>query len=425
MKTKILFTLLAACILATGALVFLLPPAATRWICLPAAIALVDMLLLMQNVIGPSLVAQRGIELISAQDLNTRLVKVGERDADKIVTLFNSLIDKLRNQRIQNQEQNGFLRLLIEASPMGVMILDFEGRVKLINRSMLRITGIAHEDEALGCGMQALPTDFASKMARVPLGTNAIIRSGGVNRYRCYHLSFVQTGFQRQFYLLEDLTDEVMKAEREAYGKLIRVILHEVNNTMGGVKAVLGMLHDSADDGEVREVIESCDDRCAMLCSFIRSYADLVKLPEPDKRQVSLSSELSAMVPFIQQMVGSRISVSLDTGTDPLQVSIDLSMIQQVVVNIVKNAAESIAGAGHIGITAGRDRHRVWMEIANDGEPISEEVAQKLFSPFFTTKREGRGLGLALISEILNRHKARFSLATDADGITRFRIVFP
>lgn len=102
----------------------------------------------------------------------------------------------------------------------------------------------------------------------------------------------------------------------------------------------------------------------------------------------------------------------------------DAAMIQQTVVNIVKNAVESIRGEGKIVISAGSDRGHVWLDIANDGEPISEEVSKRLFSPFFTTKREGRGLGLTLIAEILRRHNARFSLLTGDDGITRFHIEF-
>lgn len=425
MKSGLLFSLLAVSIPATAVLLLFLPHDRMWWAYVALGVSFLLLLMLWRSVIMPAAVARRGMELISSQDFNNRLISVGEHNADNVVALFNSLIDKLRGERLRNIEQEGFLRSLIEASPMGVMILDFDGKVNLINDSMLRITGIADGDAAKGQRIASLPTDMASKMAEVPLGKNVIIRRGDVRRYRCWHLSFVQTGFQRHFYLLESLTEEMMKAEREAYEKVIRIISHEVNNTMGGVKSVLELLHDSVDEQDVKEVVESCDDRCEMLCSFIRAYADVVKVPEPVCRRVDLDKELTAMLPFLRGMAGSDISIDVDFEDSRLVADIDLSLIQQVVVNIVKNAAESISGKGFIHIAGGRKGGNVWMEISNDGAPISEEVSQKLFSPFFSTKKEGRGLGLTLTGEILRRHSASFSLQTGSDRITRFYIEFP
>lgn len=424
MKSKILFAATLLCIVAGAMLLWLLPAADRMWALVPGGLSLILLLLLWRGVVRPASVAMLGMELISAQDFNNRLRHVGERNADRVVTLFNSLIDKLHNERLLNMEQQSFLSLLIEASPMGVMMLDFDGKVSLINRSMLRLAEIADEKKAIGTEPEKIPSPLAAKMAEVPLGEEMTIRCGDARMFRCYHLCFMQRGFRRRFYLLESLTEEVMKAEREAYEKVIRIISHEVNNTMGGVQAVLGMLSESADDPEMREVIESCDDRCSGMCSFIRAYAEVVKLPEPDLRRADLAAEIRAILPFLRGMAGNSVSVEASLGESPIMADFDAAMIQQTVVNIVKNAVESIRGEGKIVISAGSDRGHVWLDIANDGEPISEEVSKRLFSPFFTTKREGRGLGLTLIAEILRRHNARFSLLTGDDGITRFHIEF-
>lgn len=421
---KILFFLISVCIIAVGAMVYLFPAEKLWWIYAVCTVAIVLLIMLLRSVIMPSATAMKGMELIAAQDFNNRLTKVGEYNADKIVKLFNSLIDKLRNERLRNLEQDSFLRLLIDASPMGVMMLDFNGKVSMVNQSMLRITGIPSDTETVGCDLEKLPTDLAHKMAEVPLGENRIIRRGDVRMYRCYHLSFIQTGFPRHFYLLESLTEEVMKAEREAYEKVIRIISHEVNNTMGGVKSVLELLHDSTDEDDVREVIESCDDRCGRMCSFISAYADVVKIPDPVLREVDLNNEITCMLPFLKEMTGENISFEFHSPDKELKANMDIALMQQVIVNIVKNAVESIDGEGFVNITTGEKNGRVWLEISNNGNPISEEVSRKLFSPFFTTKKEGRGLGLTLIGEILKRHKANFSLRTGYDRITRFHIEF-
>lgn len=424
MKSKFWFILLALCIVAIIGLASIFHVPDYPWIYVAYAMAILSLIMLFRSIIKPHDTVIRGMELISAQDFNNRLTPVGEYNADKIVTLFNSLIDKLRLERLRNLEQDSFLRLLIDSSPMGVMMLDFDGKIVMINNSLCRITGIKGEQDALGRYPEDLPTDLAAKISAVPLGESRIIRRGDIRRYRCYHLSFMQSGFKRRFFLLESLTEEMMKTERAAYEKVIRTMSHEVNNTMGGVKSVLELLHDTADDDELSEVIESCDDRCDRLCEFISSYAQVVKVPAPVRQDADLNDTLSAMLPFLKGMIPETVSLDYSPGDISRKVSIDISLIQQVVVNIVKNAVESITGDGHIIISTGILDNSVWLDISNDGMPITDEVSHMLFSPFFTTKRDGRGLGLTLISEILNRHNAQFSLKTDTDGITHFHIEF-
>lgn len=388
------------------------------------------LLLLFTSVLKPAQTVRHGMDLIAAQDFNNRLVKVGEPETDRIVKLFNTMIDKLRNERLNNMERESFLQLLIEASPMGVVMLDFDGKISLVNQSFLKITGIQSEESVVGREIATLPSDLARRMGEVPLGVREVIRRGDVRCYRCYHLSFVQSGFQRHFYLLESLTEELMKAERGAYEKVIRIISHEVNNTMGGVKSVLDMLHDLTDSDEVAEVIESCDNRCDQMTRFISSYADVVRVPEPVKEANDLNSVVEDMVPFLHGMMPPGVKLDYASSDTPLMVEVDVALIQQVIVNIVKNAIESIptgsdpSREGHVGILTYKREGRSVLEINNNGEPISDAVAAQLFSPFFTTKREGRGIGLTLINEILNRHGALYSLKTYPDGLTRFVIQF-
>lgn len=393
-----------------------------------SGLSLLLLFLLLRSVIMPAQKVRYGLDLIASQDFNNRLVKVGEPEADRIVKLFNTMIDKLRNERLLNLERENFLQLLVEASPMGVAMLDFDGRISLVNPAFMKILGLDMEQDIKGEPLRKIPSELASRMAEVPLDKSEEIRLGDIRRYRCYHLSFVQSGFKRQFYLLESLTEEVMKAERNAYEKVIRIISHEVNNTMGGVRSVLDTLHEIVEDEDLREVIESCDNRCDQMTRFISSYADVVRVPDPVKSKVRLNDVLTEMIPFLQGMLSPGLVLEFQPAEEEIEVELDLSLIQQVIVNIVKNAVESFPEnydkEGKISISTAVEASRIRLEISNNGEPISEELSAQLFSPFFTTKRGGRGIGLTLISEILNRHGAKYSLKTTPAGITRFSILF-
>lgn len=391
---------------------------------LPIGVGIMATMVIFRGTHLPQRAVIRGMELIHSQDYNNRLVKVGEPNADQIVILFNSLIDKLRAERLLNREQESLLRLLIDASPMGVIMLDFNRKISMVNSSFLKLCPKEEVNRLLGKEFSELNCDLVPEMIEVPLGSSAIIRKGNFRIYRCYHLNFIQEGFKREFYLLESLTDEIMKAEKSAYEKVIRTISHEVNNSMGGVRSVLEIMNETSEDEDLKKVIESCENRCERMCNFIREYADVVKMSDPIIKEFDLVNEINLMVPFLNQMLPEEISLHLSFPQHSVNINGDSSQLQQVMLNIIKNAAESIEGIGWIKIMVNQSQEGTVMEIANNGKPITSEISRQLFTPFFTTKPTGKGIGLTFVREVLNRHKADYSLSTGEDSITRFSITF-
>ena len=130
------------------------------------------------------------------------------------------------------------------------------------------------------------------------------------------------------------------------------------------------------------------------------------------------------MLPFLNMLIREDIELFTEIPENPLWIKGDSIQLQQVIINIFKNAVESISGKGYVLIRAYNDKDGTALEIVNNGDPISEEVASNMFRPFYTNKPNGRGIGLTLTSEILTRHKANFRLFTDKDGLTRFKINF-
>lgn len=391
---------------------------------LPAGVGIMATLTIFRGVYLPQQAVGRGMELIKSQDYNNRLVKVGEPNADRIVALFNSLIDKLRAERLINREQESLLKLLIDASPMGVVMLDFNERVSMVNSSFYKICGIRDKVNFTGKNITEIPCDLLPEMLKTPLGKSEIIRKGNFRIFRCYHLNFIQEGFKREFYLLESLTDEIMKAERAAYEKVIRTISHEVNNSMGGVRSVLEIMDEITENPDIKNVIQSCENRCESMCNFIRDYADVVKISEPVLKEIDLAKEVSLMVPFLHQILPADVSLIYKVPPEKILINADSSQIQQAILNIVKNAAESIKGEGWIEISVKLQTEGPELEISNNGEIIDEKDSRQLFTPFFTTKPDGKGIGLTFVREVLNRHNAAYSLHSDDDGITRFNILF-
>ena len=269
-------------------------------------------------------------------------------------------------------------------------------------------------EEAQNRKLDKIDSPLAEELASIPKETTSVVRLNDANIYKCTHSSFIDRGFKHPFFLIERMTDEVMKAEKRAYEKVIRMIAHEVNNTTAGITSTLDTVEQALSTEEnmedICEVMRVCTERCFSMSRFITRFADVVKIPEPRFTPTNLNDLAFTCKRFMEGMCNDRnirLQLICDESLD--DVKLDASLFEQVLVNIIKNAAESIGQDGQIIIRTS----------------LPTAIEAKLFSPFFSTKPNGQGIGLIFIREVLSRHGCTFSLRTYADGLTRFRILFP
>ena len=380
-----------------------------------------------RKVVKPLNSIAGGMDLLQAQDFSSRLSPVGQREADRIVSIFNRMMNQLKEERLRLREQNHFLDLLISVSPMGVIILTLDERISMANKAALEFLDEGTEEDIMNKTMDELSGSLAEELNRIPKDTTVTIRLSDSRIYRCSRLSFIDRGFAHPFYLIESLTSEVMKAEKKAYEKVIRMIAHEVNNSVAGITSTLDTIDDALqtidDTEDIREVMRVCVERSYSMSRFITNFADVVKIPEPQKEEVHLNDRVTACKIFMENLCQNReIDLHLELCEENPVVSMDTSLFEQVLINIIKNATESIDTNGKIFIRTSASP--LMLEIGDTGKGISKEVEAKLFTPFFSTKPNGQGIGLIFIREVLMKHGYTFSLRTYPDGITRFRICF-
>ncbi|MBR2239491.1 MAG: PAS domain-containing protein [Prevotella sp.] len=336
-----------------------------------------------------------GMELVRELDLTTRLAPSGQHETDIIVRTFNDLLGRLRSEHLRLEEQYTFLNLLIDASPMGVIQCDLDGNTTSMNPAAREMLSPSIEET-----IHALPLGEATTV-RIP---------GGPQLFRISHLSFPDRGFQHPFFLIESLTSEIRLAEKAAYERVIRMIAHEVNNSVAGI---IGSL--TGDEAE----------RLTALSSFVSRFAEVVKIPQPQLQLCDLSEEVEACRPFLENLcTQAHVHIDFRLTDEAVPVHLDTVLFQQVLINIVKNAVESIGmSQGLITIEATTP---ATLTITDNGHGIPPAIAKNLFTPFFSTKPQGQGLGLLLIRDILTSHHCTFNLLTDPeDHLTRFTIQFP
>lgn len=230
----IVFTLLVVVGVALLVCRMWLGVAVSDYVLLADGVLLLGVLLLFRwQIVEPLHLMETGMLLLREQDFSSRLRRVGQTDADNIVDVFNRMMDALKAERLHVREQNQLFDLIFRSSPMGILILDLDRRVDSVNPSGERLLGVSLE-AVRGKRLDECSFDLCEDLCSLAMDEVRTVRLTDSNIYRCSRQSFLNGGFRHTFYLVELLTEEVSQAERKAYEKVIRMIAHEVNNTVAG-----------------------------------------------------------------------------------------------------------------------------------------------------------------------------------------------
>lgn len=434
MKLRWMFALVALMVISAGVILAMtLNEVSAQWVVYIVEgimlFCLVVLLLFYRTTMRLIRSVSNGMDLLREQDFSSRLAHVNQREADRIVDVFNRMMDSLKNERLKLREQNHFLDLLIGASPMGILIFDQSEVITMGNKAAASFFGYDDSSDLIGRKLIGIPSPLAAVIKGMQPETIETVRLSNSKIYRCSRLSFMDSGYAHPFVLIEHLTSEMVKAEKKAYEKVIRMIAHEVNNSVAGVNSTLdtvaSMLEEESDDAlhATADVLRVCQERCLTMSRFITSYADVVKIPEANLMLTDLNERVYACKEFMESMCNERdIRLHVQLCDECVQVKIDNVLFEQALVNILKNAIESIGSDGDVYITT--TAKPATLTIADNGAGISPDIENKLFSPFFSSKPDGQGLGLIFISDVLTKHNCLFSLRTFDDGFTRFSIRF-
>jgi len=386
-------------------------------------------IILYRQLIKPINTITSGIESIEDKDFSMKFVKVGHYEMDKLIDVYNTMIDQLRVERVKQQEQHFFLENLIESIPSGILILDFDERIISVNPAAEEFMD-SKEEELIGKTFSDLPGKLSEEISKIETKEPVVVPISGMKTFRFQKASFVDRGFNNRFVVIEELTEELLKTERKAYEKVIRMMSHEINNSIGAVNSILSSSLNYSNQISEKdrtyfvEAMEVAIRRNEHLNKFMRNFADIVRIPNPKKTRSNLHELLKTVQLLISsQIKDKKIKWKWELSGSELIVDLDIYQIEQVLVNILKNAVEAITDTGEIVIQTKQHPKRSLL-ILNNGEKISEDIQQKLFTPFFSTKASGQGLGLTLIREILLNHGFNFSLNTREDDYTVFVMEF-
>jgi len=360
---------------------------------------------LVRGLFVPVDLIQTGAELIAERDFTTKFVPMGHPEMDILIGVYNRMIDRLREERLSSEEQGQLLQKIIEASPAGVVICDFDGKVQSMNPAARRILG-------------------GAPLPELAAGESRMLAHGGMRRVRVSRAEFRDRGFAKSFYLAEELTEELRVSEKSAYEKLIRMMSHEVNNSVGAVRSLLESTLSyapqvgEADRADFTTALTIASARIDALNRFMAAFADVVRIPQPVRAPTSVASLVERVAALLRPELADRnIRLELDLADRSLY-EVDEHQLEQVVLNIFRNALDAIHRDG----TLRAELRDGVFTLTDSGPGIADSARGELFTPFFTTKRDGRGLGLTIVQEILANHGLAFSLENARPAGAQFTI---
>ncbi len=331
----------------------------------------------------------------------------------EVMAELNSLIELMREQRLGALEATALLRTVMEEIDLAVFAFDDEQRLRLANRAGEKL--LAQPVERL-LGRTARELGLAVCLEGEPARTFQAAFPGGLGRWGMRRSGFRQGGLPHQLLVLADLSRALREEERQAWQRLLRVLGHELNNSLAPIKSISGSLsgllakdplpEDWRED--VQRGLGVVTTRAEALSRFMAAYSKLARLPQPKLQPVELG-------PLVRRVAGleTRLEVKTSPGPD-VTLHADPDQLEQLLINLVRNATDAaLETKGGVRIGWTRVGPQLEIQVEDDGPGLGNTA--NLFVPFFTTKPGGSGIGLALSRQIAEGHNGSLTLENRAD----------
>ncbi|AZG37604.1 MULTISPECIES: sensor histidine kinase [Shewanella] len=454
LRTKLLLSNMLSCLLGSvsGALVWLTLGDDTLWLAIIVMLAVCYFCSMwLTRRLSDSLRAlEIGLLNFKDNDFSVSLHPYGEPQLDALVSLYNQASAKLRSERQFIYQRELMLDKVIQNSPNVMLLIDDNQRVIYANGAARHLfnqgvkvegmllpelvvtlpdalkTALNSEQEGLfSMGSSDSTSDDVDNNAGSNAGSNAD-NNADSNDVETWHISrgrFTQNNQQHHLILLKQLTKELNRQEVAVWKKVIRIISHELNNSVAPIASMVNsgkFLTQHLDNDKLQLIFDTIENRTTHLSQFISHYAQFSKLPLPQKELIDwtkMTQQLAQQYPF-----------RLLSALPQTAIKLDAVQLEQVLINLLKNAHESGSSADNVALSFDETIHPLaglLIKVDDQGSGMSSEVLSQALLPFYSTKQSGTGIGLPLCREIIEAHGGRISMQNRPQGGLSVKLWLP
>lgn len=384
----------------------------------------------------------RFLQAIRHEDFSLSFTGAGLGSAyEDLKNAFNEVLDAFRKTRAEREENFQYLQTVVQHVGIGLICYTPDGRVELVNSAAQRLLRRPHLRDVRE--LEGISKPFAETLLKLRSGDKALVKVQDEDELLQIIVYATELRMRGESFILasiQNIQSELEEQEMEAWQKLIRVLTHEIMNSITPISSlastVRGLLPDAeraaAVDSEtlsdVHVALQTIQSRSEGLLHFVETYRQLTRIPRPDF-QIFQIAELFARVVFLMQAECDEHNVGVHTVITPqtLELTADPDLVEQVLINLMRNAVQALAGRpdARVDLTAHLDdRGHVIIRVRDNGPGILEDVQEHVFIPFFTTKRDGSGIGLALSRQIMRVHRGNIRVQSKPEEETAFILRF-
>ena len=353
---------------------------------------------------------------------------------------FNEVMDAFRKARSDKEEHWQYLNTVVEHVSVGVISFDHDGNVGLVNAAAKKLIGIEqlrNIEELIESNSRLYKALFD-----IPPGKSALFKTRTDVQLSLQATEIKLGDIVYKLVAIQNIQPELQKKELEAWQNLTRILRHEIMNSIAPIASLTSTMKDIITDevkesgenfsedsiDDLEEGLITIEDRSKGLIKFINAYRDYTTIPLPDIKPVSAREILERTITLMKsEMAKKGIEYTLSVDPDDMTIQIDEEQIEQVLINMVKNSVEAFAETKNPQIAFSArldDEGNQLLIIEDNGKGIIREALEKIFIPFFTTKTEGSGIGLALSRQIMQLHNGTIRVESEPDSFTRFTLQF-
>ena len=380
----------------------------------------------MRALLAPVLAMFRALAgtVTSYRDGDFAFSLVWERDDElgELVAAHNALGDTLRRQRVALVQRELLLDTMIQNTPVALLLCDPGGHIVHGNLSARQLLGGGRRLEGLRLDaiLEAAPEPLREAVARGGDGLFVVESGGEEEIFYLARSGFRLNGRPHELFVLRHLTAELHRQEVRTWKKVIRVISHELNNSLAPIASLAhsgGELLQRGQHERLEQVFTTIAERARHLEQFIQGYARFAKLPAPRPEPTGW--------PELVERLRGQLAFEVDGPLPDAPARLDPGQLEQALVNLLSNAHESGSPAADVRLRVRKLPGAVAIEVSDRGGGMTEAVLSNALLPFYSTKRGGTGLGLALVREIAEAHGGRISLANRPGGGVSVTITIP